>query len=245
MLKDKVAIITGGGTGIGRAIGLRLGQEGANVVVNYSRSEQEAQETKQDIEGLGTRAMVYKATVRDDKAVRSMVADTVQTFGRLDILVNNAGTTHFVELADLEGLKDDYWDDIMDVNVKGMFRCSRASAPHLKENGGCIVNITSIAGVTGMGSSIAYAASKGAAICLTKSLARVLAPEVRVNSVAPGIVLTRWVADHQDHVKQYGESTPLGRVCNPEDVAEVAYSLIDNASLITGQNVIVDGGMFM
>lgn len=245
MLTDKVAVITGGGTGIGRACALRLAKEGAHVVVNYSRSKDDAEATKKDVEALGREAMAYQASVTDDAGVREMMQATLDRFGRIDVLINNAGMTHFVDLNDLEGMKDEYWFDIMDVNVVGLFRCSRAAAPALKENSGCIVNITSVAGITGMGSSVAYAASKAAGISVTKSLARVLAPEVRVNGIAPGIVLTRWVADHQDHVQKYGDETPLGRVATPDDVAEVAYSLIDNAGLVTGQTLMVDGGMFM
>ena len=245
MLANKVAVITGGGTGIGRACALRLAREGAQVVINYSRSKAEAEATRQDIEALGRDAMVYCASVTDDDAVRAMMQATADRFGRIDVLINNAGMTHFVDLEDLEGLKDAYWFEIMDVNVVGLFRCARAAAPALKASKGCIVNIASVAGVTGMGSSIAYAASKAAAISVTKSLARVLAPEVRVNGIAPGVVLTRWVDDHLDHVEKYGDATPLGRVATPEDVAEVAYSFIANAGLVTGQTLMVDGGMFM
>ena len=245
MLANKVAVITGGGTGIGRACALRLAREGAQVAINYSRSKAEAEATQQDIEALGRDAMVYCASVTDDDAVRAMMQATADRFGRIDVLINNAGMTHFVDLEDLEGLKDAYWFEIMDVNVVGLFRCARAAAPALKASKGCIVNIASVAGVTGMGSSIAYAASKAAAISVTKSLARVLAPEVRVNGIAPGVVLTRWVDDHLDHVQKYGDATPLGRVATPEDVAEVAYSFIANAGLVTGQTLMVDGGMFM
>lgn len=245
MLANKVAVITGGGTGIGRACALRLAREGAQVAINYSRSKADAEATQQDIEALGRDAMVYCASVTDDDAVRAMMQATADRFGRIDVLINNAGMTHFVDLEDLEGLKDAYWFEIMDVNVVGLFRCARAAAPALKASEGCIVNIASVAGVTGMGSSIAYAASKAAAISVTKSLARVLAPEVRVNGIAPGVVLTRWVDDHLDHVQKYGDATPLGRVATPEDVAEVAYSFIANAGLVTGQTLMVDGGMFM
>ena len=245
MLANKVAVITGGGTGIGRACALRLAREGAQVAINYSRSKAEAEATQKDIEALGRDAMVYCASVTDDDAVRAMMQATADRFGRIDVLINNAGMTHFVDLEDLEGLKDAYWFEIMDVNVVGLFRCARAAAPALKASKGCIVNIASVAGVTGMGSSIAYAASKAAAISVTKSLARVLAPEVRVNGIAPGVVLTRWVDDHLDHVQKYGDATPLGRVATPEDVAEVAYSFIANAGLVTGQTLMVDGGMFM
>jgi len=245
MLKDKVALITGGGTGIGRACALRLAREGAHIAINYSRSKDDAEKTRAEVQALGRKTIACQASVTDDAAVRTMVKTILETFGRLDVLINNAGTTHFVPLNDLEGLKDEFWFDIMDVNVVGLFRCSRAAAPALKKNKGCIINIASVAGLTGMGSSIAYAASKAAAISVTKSLARVLAPEVRVNSIAPGIVLTRWVADQQDHVKRYGENTPLGRVANPEDIAEIAYSLAANAGLVTGQTVVVDGGAFL
>ncbi len=243
MLKGKVALITGGGTGIGRACALRLAQEGVQIAVNYSRSEREARDTQKDVEGKGARAMIYKASVTDDHAVRQMVHRVVEEFGRLDILINSAGTTRYVEHDDLDGLEDEYWNEIMDVNVVGLFRSCRAAAGALKEQKGCIVNITSIAGLSGLGSSIAYAASKAAAISVTKSLARVLAPEVRVNSVAPGIVLTRWVEGHEEHVKRLGSGTPLGRVANPEDVAQVVYALVASAGLVTGQTWVVDGGM--
>ncbi len=245
MLTNKVAVITGGGTGIGRACALRLAQEGAHIVVNYSRSKDDAEKTKADVEALGQKALAHQASVTDDGAVREMMQATLDVFGRIDILINNAGMTHFVPLNDLEGMKDEFWFDIMDVNVVGMFRCSRAAAPALKDSKGCIINITSVAGITGMGSSVAYAASKAAGISVTKSLARVLAPEIRVNGIAPGIVLTRWVADHQDHIKKYGDETPLGRVANPEDVAEIAYSLAGNAGMVTGQTIVVDGGAFL
>lgn len=245
MLKGKVALITGSATGIGRAIALRLAREGVHIIINYSRSQKEALETQKEIEACGVQSMLAQADVSDDVEVRRMVQESIGKFGRLDILVNNAGVTNFVAHEDLEGLKDEYWDRVMNVNVKGMFHCCRAAAAELKKQKGCIINITSIAGMTGLGSSIAYAASKAAAISVTKSLARVLAPEVRVNSIAPGVVRTRWVEGHEEHVERLAGGTPLGRVATPEDVAEVAYSLIAHSHFVTGQNIIVDGGMFM
>ncbi|WP_240762314.1 SDR family NAD(P)-dependent oxidoreductase [Paenibacillus thalictri] len=244
-MKGRCAVITGGATGIGKAIALRLAKEGADIVVNYSRSEQDALDTKQEIEALGVRCELFKGSVADDAAVRGMIGFAVESFGRVDILVNNAGVTDFVKHDDLEGLKEEYWDRVMDVNVKGMFNCCRAAYPELKKQLGCIVNITSVAGITGLGSSIAYAASKAAAISVTKSLARVMAPEVRVNSIAPGIVQTRWVEGQEEHVRKLGEGTPLGRVATPEDVAETAYSLIAYSPFVTGETVKVDGGMFI
>ena len=245
MLEAKTAIITGAGTGIGRATALRLAREGVNLTINYSRSEREALETKRDCEALGVKSLVYLADVADDECVRQMVAETIAEFGRLDFLVNCAGVTDFVDHQDLEGLKAEYWDRVMNVNVKGMFFCCRAAADEIRRQKGCIINITSVAGMTGQGSSIAYAASKAAGISVTKSLARVMAPEARVNGIAPGIVQTRWVAGHDDHVKRLGEGTPLGRVATPEDVAEVAYSVIAHAGFVTGQTIVVDGGMFI
>ena len=244
-LKRKVALVTGGGTGIGRAISIALADLSIDVAVNYSRSQQEALDTVAAIEKNGGKAVVVQANVAKDAEVRTMVQTVVEQFGQLDYLVNCAGTTVYVDMPDLEGLKPEYWDEIMDVNVKGLFSVCRAAAPHLKKTHGSIVNITSVAGVTGMGSSIAYAASKAAAISVTKSLARVLAPEVRVNSVAPGIVLTRWVEGREAHVKKLGEHTPLGRCCSAEDVADVAVPLLVNAAMMTGQTVVVDGGAFL
>jgi 3-oxoacyl-[acyl-carrier protein] reductase len=245
MLQGKIALITGGGTGIGRAIALILARSGVHIALNFSRSEKDAFKTCQEIENLGVRCLTYKADVSQDDEIRLMVSQVVADYGKLDILVNNAGITHYVEHADLEGMKEEYWDDIMGVNVKGMFFCCRAVAAELKKNRGCIVNIASIAGLTGLGSSIAYAASKAAGISVTKSLARALAPEIRVNAVAPGIVQTRWVEGKEDHIARLAAGTPLGRVAGPEDIAEVAFSLIAHAGFVTGQTIVVDGGNFI
>lgn len=241
----KIALITGGGTGIGKAVSLALAAQGIHVAVNYSRSAKEAAATVKEIKDLGADGFAFQADVADDNAVRVMVQSVIDRFGRLDYLVNCAGTTVYVSLDDLEGLQPEHWDQIMNVNVKGLFAVCRAAAPHLKQTHGSIVNITSVGGITGMGSSIAYSASKAAAISVTKSLARVLAPEVRVNSVAPGIVMTRWVEGREEHVKKLGEHTPLGRCCNAEDVAEVVVPLLVSTSMITGQTIVVDGGAFM
>ncbi|MHB8074390.1 SDR family NAD(P)-dependent oxidoreductase [Desulfosporosinus fructosivorans] len=245
MLQGKIALITGGGTGIGRAIALLLARSGVHIALNFSRSEEDALKTCQEIKDLGVRCLIYKADVSKDAQVRSMVSQVMADYGQLDILVNNAGMTHFVEHVDLEGMKEEYWDDILGVNVKGLFFCCRAVASELKKSRGCIVNIASIAGLTGLGSSIAYAASKAAGISVTKSLARALAPEIRVNAVAPGIVQTRWVDGKEDHIARLAAGTPLGRVAGPEDIAEVVYSLIAHAGFVTGQTIVVDGGNFI
>jgi 3-oxoacyl-[acyl-carrier protein] reductase len=245
MLQGKVALITGGGTGIGKAVALLLAKSGVNIAINYSRSENEALITRNEVESLGVRCLTYRANVSKDDEVRTMLNMVLNDFGKLDILVNNAGMTHFVDHVDLEGLKEEFWDDIIGVNVKGTFFCSRAAASELKKTHGCIINMASIAGLTGLGSSIAYSASKAAVISVNKSLARVLAPEVRVNAVAPGIVQTRWVEGKDEHIAHLAAGTPLGRVATPDDIAEVVYSLIAHAGFVTGQTIVVDGGNFI
>lgn len=244
-MEKRVALITGAATGIGKAVALGLAQRGIDIALNYSRSETEANETAKQITDAGVDCLLQKANVANDQQVRQMIEHTIAYFGRLDYLVNSAGVTDFVAYADLEGLKEEYWDRAMGVNVKGLFFVCRAASPYLKQTRGSIVNITSFAGITGQGSSIAYSASKAAAICVTKSLAQTLAPEVRVNSVAPGVVMTRWVAGREDHVERLGKQTPLGRVCNPEDVADVVLPLLLSSKMMTGQTVVVDGGIVM
>lgn len=243
-VKGKTAIITGGGTGIGRAISLSLAELGANVVVNYSRSKDDAQDTVDEIIKRGSQGIIYQANVANDEEVVAMCQDVKNKFGSIDILVNNAGTTNFVKHDDLDGLTEEFWDNALNVNTKGTFFASRACAKALKESNGCIVNMASTAGVKGTGSSIAYAASKAAVISLTKSFARVLAPEVRVNAIAPGPVSTRWFGSNRpvDELDELGKKAPLGRVATPEDVAEIAINFITNSTLVTGQTLIIDGG---
>lgn len=242
MVTPRVALVTGSATGIGRSIAWKLAERGYAITVNYSKSKAEADETAEGVRARNATAIVIQTDVSDDAAVRAMVERTVDTFGGLDVLINNAATTHFVAHTDLEGLTNQVWDDILNVNLKGTFFACRAAMPHLKTRRGNIVNIASVAGIAGSGSSIAYAASKGGVITLTKSLAKAFAPEVRVNAVAPGPVQTRWLADHQDMVEQAMQLTPLKRPATPEDVADVAIFLADVATLVTGQVIVIDGG---
>ena len=241
-LEGKVALITGGGTGIGRATALAFAREGIDVAVDYSRSKAEAEATVAEIEGLGRRALAVCADVSDDAAVRQMVDRVVTELGRLDILVNNAGWTKYVPLEDLEGLTGEAWDRCFDVNVKGTFYCSRAAVPKMKANGGGqIVNTASIAGLIGRGSSMAYAASKAAVISLTKSLAIVLAPEIRVNAILPGVVDTRWMVGMESFMEANVQATPLKKGAQPEDIADAVLGVV-RSDMMTGQNLVVDGG---
>lgn len=242
-LKGKVALVTGSAAGIGRATALAFAREGAAVTVNYTKSKAEAEATVKEITSMGVDALLVKASVANESEVREMVATTMKAFGRIDILINNAGTTRFVPMSDLDALNDEAWDAIYAVNVKGSFYCARAVAPIMKTLGeGLIVNTSSIAGFTGIGSSIPYAASKAAVISLTKSLARVLGPEIRVNAVAPGFVPTRWNAGREEEHADIIEQTPMGRLTTPEDVAGVSVAFATDAKFVTGATIVVDGG---
>ena len=242
MDRERVALVTGSATGIGRAVAWRFASLGFAVTVNYSKSRAEAEETADGVRERGGEALVIQADVADDTAVRAMVERTAEEFGGLDVLVNNAATTFFVAHHDLEGLTEQVWDEILDVNLKGTIFACRAAMPYLKARKGNIVNIASVAGVAGSGSSIAYAASKGGVITMTKSLAKAFAPEVRVNAVAPGPVQTRWLADHQDMVEQAMKSTPLKRPASADDIADVTLFLANGTTLMTGQVLVADGG---
>ena len=245
-LRGKVALVTGSATGIGRAAALEFAREGADVVVNYSRSEAEARQTRDDCAAHGVRALLVRADCANEEKIKAMVAHAVDELGGVDILVNNAGTTRFVPLPEIDELTDADWDGILQLNVKGAFYATRACVPSMRRRGeGLVVNVASVAGFTGAGSSIPYAVSKGAMITLTKSLAKALAPQIRVNAVAPGIVTTRWVAGREDHVERYSRETPLGRAATAEDVARVIVTFATHGTFLTGEVTIVDGGREM
>lgn len=245
-LNGQVALVTGSATGIGKATALALATEGASIVINYLDLEPEATETATMVEGMGRRALMIKADVSRENEVLSVVEETVGTFGRLDILVNCAGTTNFVDFRDLDGVTDEMWDRILGVNLKGTFFCSRAAGKVMVQDGaGCIVNVASISGLRPLGSSIPYAASKAGVISLTKSLAVALAPQVRVNAVAPGFVDTQWHAGRPGARQRAEANCRLCRICLPDDIAEVIVGLVANSGFVTGQTVVVDGGQFL
>jgi len=247
-LNGRVAIVTGGGTGIGRAVCVRLAKAGAAaVVVNYSRSADDAKATANEVANLGAKGIAHRADVSDEAQVVAMVEDAKKRFGRLDVLVNNAGTTHFIPHPDLDALTDEVWDEILSVNLKGTFFCCRAAAPELRKVKGAIVNVASVAGHRAAGSSIAYAVSKAGVLQLTRALALALAPDVRVNSVSPGLVSSRWFRQRfgddatAELESSTAERTPLQAVATPDHVAQAVMAFVEN-DLITGQDVVVDGG---
>ena len=241
-VKNKVALVTGGGTGIGRATCIELARRGSSVVVNYSRSQRDADETVQTIRDEGGSAIAIRADVSQDKEVREMVESIVRHFGTVDLLVNNASVTRHIPFDNLEDATEEVWDELYAVNVKGMFYCARAVAPLMKQRKqGAIVNVGSIAGLTGIGSSLPYAVSKAAVHGLTKSLAQALAPEIRVCSVAPGAVETRWWAGQEERMKQLSQHVLLQRIATPYDIARIICAVLEQEAM-TGQIITVDSG---
>jgi 3-oxoacyl-[acyl-carrier protein] reductase len=250
-LSGKVALITGGGTGIGRACALALAHRGCKVVVNYSRSHDEAEATVRDIEAVGSAAQAIAADVSDDAACRKLVDESVAAFGRLDILINSAGFTKFIPHNSLDDIDVEDWDRIFAVNVRGPFQMARAvKQAMLASGGGVIVNISSIAAYLGSGSCIPYCASKAALNNLTIALARALAPKIRVVGVAPGFVTGRWLEKglgraYERTKRGFEEALPLGQVCTPETVADAVLGLLLGSDLVTGQTLVCDGGMMI
>lgn len=248
-LAGKVAIVTGSATGVGAAAAVQLAKKGCNVVVNYTKSEQEAEATAAACRDAGAGAIVVQADISDDAACRSLAEAAIGEWGRIDCLINNAGATQFVAHDDLDGLTADDFQRIMGVNVVGTYQMTRAVVPHMKAAGaGGVVNISSIAGVMGLGSSIAYAASKGALNTMTLSLARALGPEIRVNTICPGMIQGRWLRQglgdegYDKLLQSQLSSLPLKRVATPDDIAEAAVWFLEGGELVTGEILLVDGG---
>ncbi len=248
-LRDAVCIVTGSAAGIGAACAARLAARGARVAINCSKSLDAAEETAAACRAAGGEAMVVQADVAKDGDCRRLVQTVVDRWGRLDALVNNAGTTKFARHADLEALDAADFLRIYGVNVIGPYQMIRAAAPHLRAAApGAVVNISSIAGLMGGGSSVAYAASKGALNTMTLSLARALGPDIRVNAVCPGFVETRWLREGYGE-KLYGKlkanyeaNAALNAVMSPDDIADAVLWLIEGASRVTGEVLAVDGG---
>jgi glucose 1-dehydrogenase/3-oxoacyl-[acyl-carrier protein] reductase len=243
-LKDKIAIVTGAGKGIGTGIALRLAEEGAHVVLNYAHSAEGAEEMCSQIRSLGRQAFTYKASVSDSREVQAMVDKTVKTFGRVDILVNNAGIDPHKPFLEMT---EDLWDWIIDTNLKGNFLCSQACAREMiKTGGGKIVIISSIHSILTYMHITAYAATKGGLNAMTRQLALELAPyHINVNCVAPGAVHVEKffsvVPNYDYHM--FDHEIPIGFMGMPADVgAAVAFFASEDARYITGQVLFVDGG---
>jgi 3-oxoacyl-[acyl-carrier protein] reductase len=247
-LQGKAALVTGAATGIGRAIAERFAREGALVAVNFRSSRDAAEQLIAQIRAAGGRAVSVAADVSVESEVRAMVDEVEHRFGRLDVLVNNAGWSTRVPHRKLDDLTDQIWDKTFDVNLRGLFYCVRAAVPLLrKQSGAAIVNVASVAGSTGVGSSMAYAAAKAGVLTLTKSLARALAPEIRVNAVSPGLIRTHFAGrpDSDSDFVTEEAATPLKRLATVNECAEVALFLASSATAVTGQTILVDGGLYV
>jgi 3-oxoacyl-[acyl-carrier protein] reductase len=246
-LSGKTALVTGGASGIGFATARMLAGSGATVAVNFLPDDPRGPDSVDKLISAGGKAVMAPGSVADaDDAVR-MVEQAVADLGRLDLLVNNAGTPgtrHRIAPSDLDLITEELWSTLLETNLLGVFRCAKAAAPTLKRAGGAIVNTASIAGLGRAGSSLAYGATKAGVVSLTQNLARALAPEVRVNAIAPGAVDSSWMVEWTNEERQQSiERALLKRRCQPEDLAEVILFLGFGAAMVTGQTVTVDGGL--
>jgi 3-oxoacyl-[acyl-carrier protein] reductase len=249
MKDSRVAIITGSSRGVGAATARLLAEKHYHVVINYSKSEREALDVQVACEALGAETLLCRANVSEDADCRRMADETIAKWGRIDALVNNAGTTKFCAHDNLEGLLKEDFLNIYSTNLVGPYQMIRAVAPHMKRIGkGAVVNIASTAGITGNGSSVAYCASKAALIIMTKSLARALGPEIRINAVCPGFIQGEWLQggmgrEKYEKTKNYLEATlPLRMTATPEMIAPTILYFIEGAGLVTGETLLLDAG---
>lgn len=242
----RIAVVTGGNKGIGFAIARGLAQAGDQVLIGCRDGARgEAAAASLRAEGLVVDALPLDVT--DDASIAAAAKLVETRFGRLDVLVNNAGTTHFIPHANLDALTEEVWNEILGVNLKGTFYCCRAAAPELRKQRGAIVNVASVGGHRAVGSSIPYGVSKAGILQLTRALALALAPDVRVNSVSPGQVSTRWFRQRfGDEATvaletSIAEGTPMKAIATADQVAQAVMALVEN-DIVTGQDLVVDGG---
>jgi 3-oxoacyl-[acyl-carrier protein] reductase len=247
MASTKAALVTGGATGIGRSAVLALAKAGYDVAINYSSSQAAARETAAAAEKLGVKTLLVRCDVSDEAAVRAMLKQVEDSFGRLDVLINNAGTTASWKPKDLDTLSLDEWDRVFAVNVRGLFQVTRAAAPLLRKAQGCVVNTASIVGLRPGPQPLPYAASKAAVVNMTKTLAWNLGPDIRVNAVAPGWMEGDWMKrmlkdKYGDLMGKRARATPLRRVVTADDVAESMMTFVNSNRFVTGEILVIDGG---
>ena len=248
--ETKTALVTGSASGVGAASCIEFAKRGWNVVINYSKSKSEAYEIAKICKNLGVKTLVCKANIANEEDCKHLVDESIKTFGSIDVLVNNAGTTKYCDYGNLEGLNKKDFQDIYEVNVIGAYQMVKLVAPYLKKVNGSIVNISSISAISGVGSSIAYAASKGALSTMTLALAHALAPEIRVNGICPGFLQTRWtkgfLGERYEAVKKnFENATLINKTSLPEDIAKAVIYLAMDATTTSGQLLTIDGGQLV
>ena len=246
-LKGRAALVTGGASGIGLATVRLLAAGGCKVAINHLADDPRGMEQVEALTAEGFDVISAPGNVGDAEDGPRMVAQAAADLGRLDYLVNNAGTPGTrtaIPPAELDRITEELWQAVIQVNLLGVFRCSKAAAPHLRKTGGAIVSVASIAGLGYVGSSMAYGATKAGVVSLTQNLARALGPEVRVNAVAPGAVNSSWMIEWTNEQRASSiDGAVLKRRCEPEDLAEVMVFLLAGAAMVTGQTIVVDGGL--
>jgi len=246
-LADRTALVTGAASGIGFATAKMLAQNGATVALNYLPDDARGSDAVNRLVADGMKVIGAPGNVGVATDAERMVKDAIDRLGRLDLLVNNAGTAgtnRRIAPAELDMMTEDFWQRLLQVNLLGVFRCTKIAAPVLKAARGAVVNTASIAGLGRAGSSLAYSATKAGVVSLTQNLARALAPEVRVNAIAPGAVDSAWMVEWTPEEREQSiDRALLKRRCQPEDLAEVILFLGFGAAMVTGQTIVVDGGL--
>ena len=245
-LKGKVAIVTGSSSGVGAATALQLAGLGCHVVVNYHSNSAGAERVVEQCQALDVQALAVGGDVAKDEVCKALAQAAIDKWGRIDVLVNNAGTTKFVDHRDLDGLDAEDFQRIYGVNVIGCYQMTRAvtEAMEANEEGGAVVNVASTAAVTGIGSSVAYAASKGAMVTMTLSLARALGPKLRINAVCPGFIEGEWLREGLGEEKYEAlmhanrSGAPLGVTATPETVADAIVHFVTGPQVVTGETLI-------
>lgn len=243
MLEGKTALVTGASRGIGRAIALKLAQEGADVIINYVSNEEAAREVQKEIEGYGRKAYVFRCDIARRNELEAMVQFAAEKFGRIDILINNAGIVRYNTITEMS---QEDWNDVVNTNLSGMFNLCQLVAPYMiEQNYGKIINISSLAAVKNLPASYGYTATKAGISAFTRVLStELIGNNISVNAIAPGIIITDMLDSLGDAAEAYRQQIPAKRFCDAKEVAELAYFLCQDISrYIVGQTIVIDGGL--